>query len=37
MLFFGLRMDSLQIVGSILALVGIYLGFRSAAQRKAAP
>ena len=36
MLFFGLRMDSLQIVGSILALMGIYLGFRSAAQRKAA-
>ncbi|MEE4329450.1 MAG: DMT family transporter [Wenzhouxiangella sp.] len=36
MLFFGLRMDSLQIVGSVLALVGIYLGFRSAAQRRAA-
>jgi drug/metabolite transporter (DMT)-like permease len=35
-LFFALRLDSLQITGAILALVGIYLGFRSAARRRVA-
>lgn len=33
MIIFGLRLDGWQIIGSALALVGIYLGFRSAARR----
>ncbi len=33
-LIFALRLDSLQITGAILALVGIYLGFRSAARQR---
>ncbi len=34
MLIFGLRLSSAQIVGALLALLGIYLGFRSAARRR---
>lgn len=36
MLLFGLRLETLQIVGTLMALVGIYLGFRAAARRKIA-
>lgn len=35
-LIFALRLDWLQITGATLALVGIYLGFRSAARHKVA-
>ncbi len=34
--FFGLRLDPLSITGATLALLGIYLGFRSASRRKIA-
>ena len=34
MIIFGLRLEPWQIVGIVLALVGIYLGMRSAARRK---
>ena len=33
-LIFALRLDGLQLAGAALALIGIYLGFRSAARRK---
>lgn len=35
MLIFGLRLGALQVMGALLALAGIYLGFRSAARRSA--
>lgn len=34
MIIFGLRLHPLQILGTFLALVGIYLGFRAAARRR---
>lgn len=36
MLLFALRLSPWQIVGAMLAMAGIYLGFRSAARRKVA-
>lgn len=36
MLLFGLRLEILQILGTLMALVGIYLGFKAAARRKIA-
>ncbi len=36
MLIFGLRLDPIQLAGSAVALLGIYLGFRSASRRRAA-
>lgn len=35
-LIFALRLDGLQLAGAALALIGIYLGFRSAARHKVA-
>ncbi|QKK03451.1 MAG: DMT family transporter [Pseudomonadota bacterium] len=34
LLWFGLQLDALDLAGIILALVGIYLGFRSASRRR---
>ena len=34
MILFGLRLEPWQIVGIVMALIGIYLGMRSAARRR---
>ncbi len=36
MILFGLRLEVLQILGTLIALLGIYLGFRAAARRRMA-